>query len=258
MFTKPRYEFKYIVDLDTMRSFQKKLEETMMADPNSIDGGYHVNSIYYDTDDLSCYFEKLDGEKRRFKIRVRWYGELFKESDLSSLKLFTEIKHRNNDMNFKNRLKVQGKYLPEFAENRDLLGKVSQLVEKEDIFEATTIEHISSQKLFFPLCIVSYYRRAFFCRFNPRLRVTFDTGLRVMGTKNILNISSENGNPVLPKDLCVLEIKFNWAMPIWLMEICREAGLNLRRFSKYAASLEKLYPQYTARSIRFQESLTNF
>jgi SPX domain protein involved in polyphosphate accumulation len=255
MFTKPRYEFKYIISLDEMRAFQNRLDGVMELDPNAIDGGYHVNSIYYDTQDLSCYYEKIDGEKRRFKVRVRWYGELEKESDLSSLSLFAEIKHRNNDTNFKNRLKLPGKYLPGFSENQQQLLRLSQYAEKKDLLEATTIEHIVSQRLFMPLNIVSYHRKAYLCRINPQLRITFDTSLRAFGTKNILNVSSSNGITVLPKDICVLELKFNWAIPLWLLEITREVGLNLRRFSKYAAGLEKLYPEFTMRSIRYQEFL---
>ena len=71
MFTKPRFEFKYIASLDIMQAFQERLNEAMILDPHADNGGYHVNSIYYDTKDLSCYYEKIDGEKYRFKIRTR-------------------------------------------------------------------------------------------------------------------------------------------------------------------------------------------
>ena len=66
---------------------------------------------------------------------------------------------------------------------------------------------------------------------------------------------SNSGPRVLPPDLSVVEIKFNWAMPLWLIEICREVGLNLRRYSKYASSLEYLYPNFAERQVRYQEIL---
>lgn len=255
MFTKPRFEFKYVIDMNTMLAFHNRLDDIMFPDPNAPHGGYHVNSIYYDTQDLSCYFEKLDGEKRRFKVRTRWYGEIFEDTTLSNLKLFVEIKHRNNDMNFKNRVSVSGDLLPEFAENQDRLSHLGEVVKEDQAFDAATIEHITNQKSFLPICIVSYFRRPLMCRIDPRLRITFDTNLRTHGVNNFRQVSSENGIQVLPKDLAILEIKFNWAMPIWLNEICREVGLNLRRYSKYAASIEKLYPDYTERAMRFQEAL---
>jgi len=39
------------------------------------DGSYKVASLYYDSPDLRCYWEKLDVEKVRRKLRVRTYGE---------------------------------------------------------------------------------------------------------------------------------------------------------------------------------------
>ena len=45
MFTKPRYEFKYIARLDIIEVLRKRLKESMTPDPNATDGGYHVNSI---------------------------------------------------------------------------------------------------------------------------------------------------------------------------------------------------------------------
>ena len=255
MFTKPRFEFKYITALDKMADFQERLNGAMIPDPNADNGGYHVNSIYYDTQDFSCYYEKIDGEKRRFKIRARWYGEIDDKTDLSKHKVFVEIKHRNNDMNFKNRVSVSANFLSELAENQNRLLQLSEVAGNTQVLEAATIERISSQKPLFPVCIVSYYRKPFICRINPRLRVTFDTNLRALGTKSFYQTAYENGATVLPKNLSVIEIKFNWAMPIWLIEICREFGLNLRRYSKYASSLENLFPQFAERSIRYQEAI---
>ena len=255
MLTKPRYEFKYIAKLDIIEVLRKRLKESMTPDPNAIDGGYHVNSIYYETHNLDCYYEKLDGEKRRFKIRTRWYGEVDRNTDLSKLQVFVEIKHRNNDMNYKDRASVSGVHLPEFAENQEPLTHLGNITSKEQAIEAATIERITGQKPLFPICIVSYYRQPLLCRFNPGLRVTFDTHLRALGPKSFNQTMHDNGSPVLPPDLCVVEIKFNWAMPLWMIEICREVGLNLRRYSKYAASLEHLYPKFAERQIRYQEFL---
>ena len=253
MFTKPRFEFKYIASLNKINTLQERLKDVMFLDPNSNNGGYFVNSLYYDTQDLNCYYEKIDGEKRRFKFRIRWYGEIDKKTDLSKRKVFVEVKHRNNDMNYKNRVSVNANYLYKFLENQNRLLRLSETVDDKQTLEAKSIERISNQKSLFPICLVTYYRMPFICRVNPRLRVTFDIDLRVLGPKSIFQTTYENGAVVLPKDLCVIEIKFNWAMPIWLIEVCREMGLNLRRYSKYAASLENLLPQFAERSVRYQD-----
>ena len=253
MSTIPRFEFKYIVPIDTVNSLKARLTDLMYPDPNAINDGYHVNSIYYDTPQLNCYYEKLDGEKKRFKIRARWYGEFDSETDLSNRKVYVEIKHRNNDMNFKDRTSVSATLLPKLAQSAEPLKKLGQIADQRQIFEATTIERITSPMPLFPSCLVSYYRQPLLCRIDPKLRVTFDSQLRVLGTKSFSQTNKANGNTVLPHNLSVVEIKFNWAMPLWLLEISREIGLNLRRYSKYASSLEKGLPEFTDRNVRYQE-----
>lgn len=251
----PRFEFKYVSSINTVNSLKEKLSDLMIPDPNTIDGGYHVNSIYYDTPQLDCYYEKLDGEKKRFKIRARWYGELDISTDLSSRKVFIEIKHRNNDMNFKNRASVSATLLSDLAYSSDPIQQLGKIVDQNQTQEATTIERITGSMPLFPSCLVSYYRQPLLCRIDPRLRVTFDSQLHVLGANSFNQTNSENGTVVLPPDLCVVETKFNWAMPLWLLEIYREVGLNLRRYSKYASSLEKMFPELTDRYVRYQETL---
>ena len=255
MLTQPRYEFKYIVTSQEAIEFIDRLEGNMIVDPNAKDGGYHVNSIYLDTLELSCYYEKIDGEKRRFKFRVRWYGELYKESDLESTNLYVEVKNRNNDMNFKNRVKLPGKHLIDISDNGEPLKNLMELASEKDQFDANLTQNIARRNKWFPMCITSYFRQPFLWPYDRNVRITIDSNLRTLGPHNILQTSKENGIQVLPLNLCVLEIKFNWAMPLWLLEICTESGLDLRRYSKYAACMERLYPQYTVRSPRFQEAL---
>jgi len=255
MFAKPRFEFKYVTNLQILETLRERLADSMTPDPNVAGDGYQVNSIYYDTPEFNCYYEKLDGEKRRFKVRARWYGQLVPETDLSQYKVFVEIKHRNNDMNFKNRVAVSAELLPELVNNQNRLLQLEEVCGNSQIHKAATIKHIISQKLFYPTCIVSYHRRPFVCRFNPRLRVTFDTHIRVYGSESFLDTAENPGIRVLPNHLSVVEIKFNWAMPLWLIEICQEVGLHLRRYSKYASSLETLIPQFAERTVRFQEAL---
>ncbi len=158
-------------------------------------------------------------------------------------------------MNFKNRASVTATLLPELAESPEPLKNLGKWTAEDQSIKSATIKHISSQKPLYPVCLVSDYRQLLLSWINPRLRITFDIGSRVLGTKSFNKTHPENGAVVLPPNLCVVEIKFNWAIPIWLIEICRELGLNLRRYSKYASSLENLFPQFAERAVRYQEAL---
>ena len=256
MLIQPRYEFKYVLTSQEAVSFLEKLEGNMIPDPNATNGGYHVNSIYFDTPELTCYYEKIDGEKRRFKFRARWYGELFEKSDLEKTSLFVEIKNRSGDINFKNRVKLPGKYLFDISDTGEPLRNLMDLALEKDQFDANLIQNIARSNIWSPMCVTSYYRQPFLWSYDRDVRVTIDSNLKTLGVHNILQVSGENGIQVLPQNLCVLEIKFNWAMPLWLLEKCTEFGLDLRRYSKYAACVERLYPQYTVRTPRFQEALS--
>ncbi len=252
---KPRFEFKYIVKSHIAEKFLENLKGNMIADPHSDKGGYHVNSIYLDTPDLYCYYSKIDGEKLRYKFRVRWYGEILEESSLDKNTLFVEIKNRNNDEIFKNRVKLPGKHLISIAENGYPLKNLCELVKDKELYQANIIQNIANSNNWLPMCVTSYYRRAYLWPYDMDVRVTIDNNLRAQSVRNILQVCKENGFQVLPPDLCVLEIKFNWAMPLWLLETCVETGLEMRRYSKYASCMEKLYPEHTIRSATFESHL---
>jgi len=54
-----------------------------------------VNSIYYDTYDLSCLWDNINGFSNRDKYRVRWYN------DIKNSEVFFEKKKKLNQINQK-------------------------------------------------------------------------------------------------------------------------------------------------------------
>ena len=53
------------IDLLLIEGFFKKLYKNR-----------RVNSIYYDTNDLDCLWDNINGFSNRDKYRVRWYNEI--------------------------------------------------------------------------------------------------------------------------------------------------------------------------------------
>ena len=72
-----RLEYKYIIDL----ALKPYLEHVLLSGGFSRDKysqkpeGYLVNSIYFDTQVLDTFNDKLDGVSKRFKLRLRYYGD---------------------------------------------------------------------------------------------------------------------------------------------------------------------------------------
>ena len=62
-----RFELKYLLHHQT-REFLDRIKAHVHPDPNAgRDGFYKVLSLYFDSPDFMCYWEKLDGEKYRRK-----------------------------------------------------------------------------------------------------------------------------------------------------------------------------------------------
>jgi hypothetical protein len=249
-----RYEFKYLIDIKTQQEIRKALQETMECDPHVQGEYYSVNSLYFDTPDLKAYYEKLDGIDPRVKIRLRYYGtsENFFQNLSEKFTFFLEAKYRKGPLIRKERLPFSSKEIfLDFIE-----GPLHSLKSRSPLETPSTLaSQILEQEILAyprePFCLVSYRREPYICRVNPTLRVTFDTHLQAFGASQIFQTSLEEGLQVLPQDLCIMEIKFHWAIPLWLLEICQQHGVVLRRYSKYCSALERLYPELTRREIRF-------
>ncbi|MCX5714610.1 MAG: pyridoxal-phosphate dependent enzyme, partial [Candidatus Omnitrophica bacterium] len=71
-----RYEKKYFVNERTALQIRDYLTQYLDLDENSIgkpNFSYPIHSLYLDSPDLKCYYDTKEGNKNRFKLRVRYY-----------------------------------------------------------------------------------------------------------------------------------------------------------------------------------------
>lgn len=83
-----------------------------------------------------------------------------------------------------------------------------------------------------PTSVVSYERLAFADPGAARLRVTFDSSLRIRTDRLDLRLGSD-GAPVMPDDCCVMEVKSCENIPTWITKLLYTYGLSNRSYSKY-------------------------
>jgi len=96
-----RYELKYVLTQREYLRIVNDLEGFLDHDRHAgAEGIYRIASLYYDSLDLSCYRNKIDGIKYRRKLRLR----IYKDSDMSFG--FVEIKQRINRTVQKRRLRL--------------------------------------------------------------------------------------------------------------------------------------------------------
>ena len=80
------------IDLLIIEGFFKKLYKNR-----------RVNSIYYDTNDLDCLWDNINGFSNRDKYRVRWYNEI------NNSEVFFEKKKKINQITQKTKINL-GKF----------------------------------------------------------------------------------------------------------------------------------------------------
>lgn len=224
-----RFELKYILRDEAVRAFIGALEGYARPDPHSGERGYRVSSVYWDSPGLTFFWEKIDGQKVRRKLRFRTYGE-------SPDRVFVEIKQRIDRTVQKRRV------LWPLEEAKALFagGRV------DPELEASVADSAALEALWLcryhrlgPTMAVAYRRRAFFALHEPDLRITFDT--RLVYDRRELDPARplEGGKALLDPRLAVMEIKYNHGVPAWLAALARRHGLELVRISKYCTAVDR-------------------
>ena len=106
-----RFELKYLITLQQADRFKQDLRAYLSPDENGIgDGSYQLASLYYDSPDLRCYWEKVEGIRYRRKLRIRHYESPAGVTD--DTPVFIEIKQRIDRVTQKRRvvLPYQGRF----------------------------------------------------------------------------------------------------------------------------------------------------
>jgi len=95
-----RRELKYLLPWDQYQEVVEHLADYLTPDEHSV-GSYTVTSLYFDTEDYKAYWDKIDGQRFRRKLRMRIYGA---ETTSAEDPCFVEIKQRLDKTISKRRL----------------------------------------------------------------------------------------------------------------------------------------------------------
>ena len=240
-----RFELKYILPIKQAENLKSDLLAYLEPDSHgNSQGSYPVSSLYYDSPDLRCYWEKVEGIKFRRKLRIRSYqpyDALFPDDNV-----FVEIKQRVDRITQKKRIFIT------YQQALNLCQDEKQ-PDNEDL-DQTICNEIFAYKFHYqllPTAIVRYQRQALIgTDYDLGLRVTFDT--QITGQVSPLHLhESENMLPILSPDLCVMEIKVNERIPYWITELVAIHNLQLTRISKYCRCIE-------ANNLQYKSSLLSF
>ena len=189
-----------------------------------------VTSCYYDTPQLDAYQESADGELRKQKLRLRWYGDPIDRY----AGVWLEIKSRDGVRSYKQR----HRYAISGAANAlDLV-----IPRREELAAWLSERSVSIGAPLDPTLVPTAfvrYRRIRWQSSDRHVRAALDTEVRT---------AAPSGAPIwLPiPDGAVLELKSAGELPAQLAHLER-LGLRRTAHSKYALAVETLYGGESAR-----------
>ena len=228
-----RWELKYIIPeavalaLREFVSSYLEIDEYGAGRPNL---SYSIHNLYLDSDDLQIYWGTINGNKNRFKLRLRFYAD----NQNPEAPVFFEIKRRMNDAILKQRCGVRRPAVQAVLAGQ--LPEVAELV-SQDVRQLAAVQRfveLSSDLRAYPVAHVSYDREAWISPHDNSVRVTFDRNV-LISPEFTARFTSQMDDPTeVFGPLVILELKFTGRFPDWFADMVRVFGLRQGSASKYA------------------------
>lgn len=210
-----RYEKKFILTPRQYRGILPLLEPWMEADQY---GQYTICSLYYDTDTFELIRNSVEKPPYKEKFRLRSYGVPGEDDPV-----FGEIKKKFDGVVYKRRVAAPLADMERFLAGGELSHESPQI--QREIHWFLRCHPIR------PQVFIAYDRTAYTGREDPELRLTFDRNIR-WRTRELDLRAGDHGDPVLPEERIIMEIKIPQAMPLRLVRALDQVKAYPASFSK--------------------------
>ncbi|MCU7929235.1 MAG: polyphosphate polymerase domain-containing protein [Candidatus Thiodiazotropha sp. (ex Codakia rugifera)] len=216
-----RFELKYYIHDIQAACLGSQLEHLLDLDHHGDPvEGYRVRSLYFDSINDECLYQKQSGFLHRKKIRLRTYGD----SGTEMVKF--EIKHKHGQFVNKESCAIEKKDAQQIC-----MGDYGLLLDYDDPI-LNRIYSVFTTRAYTPKVIVEYIRYAYVM---PELgiRITFDKNMR--SNINHLDLFStvHDSLPIVLEGKQVLEVKYNSYFPGYLKNILSTISTERMAISKY-------------------------
>ncbi len=231
-----RLEYKYVVPKALLPELRAALRPYVCLDgfcEACAERQYTVRSIYYDTRRFACYDEKFDGFRLKKKLRIRGYNEPEPNSTV-----FLEIKCKQEDFISKSRAPVRWDSVEQVFSGYGPSTSLPLEPGSRQAEAAGRFLYNYHRRRMIPVVLVAYEREAFFGRFDPTLRLTFDRNIRSRLYPRLAALYVDRDMKFLIPGHFVFEVKFYMHVPQWVRAVVRRFDLQRTAFSKFALGID--------------------
>ena len=210
---KTRFERKWVFANNYLDVLSKLLKSKFMF--RILYPDRHINSIYFDDFSYSSVKENLDGENKKIKIRLRWYGN--DNFILTNPKL--EFKIKQNFMNYK------------VIKDLPMLNNLNIKNFNDMKFVNHTVNQFYNKKILMPVSTTNYVR-SYFISSNNFIRATVDSNFKVSRFFN------EFYSPIFKQfTKIILEMKYKKDYDDYVLKNIRNISSRFTKNSKYIDSI---------------------
>lgn len=215
-----RHEYKYQIDAMQKEVLKLRAQGVLERDAHAgADGEYLIRSLYFDSQEDTCFYENEDGVDPREKYRIRIYN-------CDSARISLECKAKIRGMTKKTACLITREQCESFMEGviPEDDGSVSR--GQEILF------YRMREKNLRPVVIVQYVRTPYVGAAG-NVRVTFDDAI---SSSNAIDGFLREDIPlrsVLPVGSSILEVKWDELLPSYIKGQLALDSLQWTAFSKY-------------------------
>jgi len=227
-----RFEAKYLLN-----AVERELVRDYLAGhtrPDAHDAIYPVTSVYYDSESWTTFRSSLDGERNRFKLRVRTYGRAL------GAPCYAEVKQRIDRIVTKKRALLRGTLAETIAADTESFSGAMARPENEQEAKAfECFQMLASRLRAAPRAGVRYQREAYQSLTDEPVRITIDTDISYMTVREL----AAGGDPrwrTLDHVPAVLEVKFTDNFPYWVRQMIDRFELIRVSLAKYVVCVQAM------------------
>lgn len=214
-----RAEKKYLLPPAQYRALRALLDQHMRGD----EFGLHtVSSVYMDTENYNVIRESLSKPKYKEKVRLRSYGTPGKDDTV-----YLELKKKVHGIVYKRRMGLPLREAERYLQAGVRPSRRGQIFDEID----WSLRRTGAR----PRAVISCDRLALYGTDNPGFRVTFDFRMRFRD--HDLSLSKGSGGAfIIDPAKCLMEIKTEHPLPLWLTAFLSEHRIFPTSFSKYGTA----------------------